>query len=107
MLLREQAGSGSVKVMFDTYHALYRNEVSSDYVREMADHLDHVHFADTDRLPPGEGAVDWFGVMKALRDIDFNGYVTMEVGFSGRSFDPDRVARSALNYLKSLERTLD
>lgn len=107
LLLRQQVGSDSVKVMFDTYHAVYRNEVSADYVREMAEHLDHMHFADTDRLPPGEGTVDWFGVLKALRDIDFKGYVTMEAGFSGRSFDPDRVARSALTYLKALEKTLD
>ena len=107
LLLREQAGSDNVKVMFDTFHALYRNEVSSDYVHEMAAHLDHVHFADTDRLPPGEGTVDWYGVMKALKDIGFKGYLTMEAGFSGRNFDPDRVARSAIGYLKDLEKTLD
>lgn len=106
LLLREQVGSDTVKVMFDTYHALYRNEVSSDYVHEMAEHLDHVHFADIDRLPPGEGVVDWAGVLAALKQIDFQGYLTMEIGFSGRNFDPDRVARSALSYLKSVEASL-
>ena len=106
LLLREQVGSDTVKVMFDTYHALYRNEVSSDYVHEMAGHLDHVHFADIDRLAPGEGVVDWAGVLAALKQIDFQGYLTMEIGFSGRNFDPDRVARSALSYLKSVEASL-
>lgn len=106
LMLRQRCGQPNVKVMFDTYHALYRNEVSSDYVFEMAEHLDHVHFADDDRLPPGEGSVDWHGVMQALKTIAFRGYVTMEIGFNTRKVDPDRVARSALTYLRNLESTL-
>ena len=106
MKLREDSGLANVKVMFDTYHALYRNEVSSDYVYEMAPHLAHVHFADIDRKPPGEGVVDWVGVMQALKDIDFKGYLTMEIGFAARRVEPDRYARSALNYLKGVEAQL-
>jgi protein FrlC len=104
--LREQSGQPNVKVMFDTYHALYRNEPSSDYVHDMAAHLAHVHFADTDRLPPGEGAVDWRGVMQALKDVGFDGHLTMEIGFNTRRAEPDRYARSALTYLKALEKSL-
>jgi fructoselysine 3-epimerase len=106
MKLRDDSGLPNVKVMFDTYHALYRNEVSSDYVYEMAPHLAHVHFADIDRKPPGEGVVDWVGVMQALKDIDFKGYLTMEIGFAARRVEPDRYARSALNYLKGVEAQL-
>lgn len=101
--LREQCGLANVKVMFDTYHALFRSEVSSDYVYEMAPHLAHVHFADTDRLPPGEGAVDWHGVLQALKDIGYDGFLTMEIGFNARRAEPDRYARAALSYLKTLE----
>jgi fructoselysine 3-epimerase len=101
--LRDDTGLGNVKVMFDTYHALYRNEVSSDYVYEMAPHLAHVHFADIDRKPPGEGVIDFVGVMQALNDIDFKGYVTMEIGFAARNVEPDRYARSAITYLKGIE----
>ena len=104
--LLEQTGQPNVKLMFDTYHALYRNEVSSDYVHEMAPHLAHVHFADIDRRPPGEGIVDWAGVMQALKDIDFNGYLTMEIGFAARRVEPDRFARSAIEYLKGVEARL-
>ena len=104
--LRAQSERANVQVMFDTYHALYRNEPSSDYVYEMGQHLGHVHFADTNRLPPGEGAVDWFGVMQALKDVNFAGHVTMEIGFNTRAAEPDRYARAALTYLKTLEKTL-
>jgi len=106
LALREDSGAANVKVMFDTYHALYRNEVSSDYVYEMAAHLDHVHFADIDRKPPGEGVVDWFGVLRALKDIDYKGYLTMEIGFAARRIEPDRYARAAIEYLKGVEASL-
>lgn len=106
LMLREQCGRANVKVMFDTFHALYRNEPSSDYVYEMAPHLAHVHFADSDRLPPGEGACDWFGVMQALKDIGFAGHITMEIGFNTRKAEPDRYARASLAFLKDLEKRL-
>jgi fructoselysine 3-epimerase len=104
LLLRDQVDLNNVQLMFDTYHALYRNEVSSDQVYEIGKHLAHVHFADTNRLPPGEGAVDWVGVLQALKDINYSGYCTMEIGFNMRSVEPDRYARSAITYLKSIEK---
>ena len=103
VMLRDQVGLDNVQLMFDTYHALYRNEVSSDQVYEMGKHLKHVHFADANRMPPGEGVVDWVGVLQALKDIGFDGYCTMEIGFNMRNAEPDRYARSALQYCKSIE----
>lgn len=104
LMLRDQVGLDNVQLMFDTYHALYRNEVSSDHVYEAGKHLAHAHFADVNRMPPGEGVVDWVGVLQALKDIDFDGYCTMEIGFNMRNVEPDRYARSALTYLKSIEK---
>ncbi len=106
VMLRDQVGLDNVQLMFDTYHALYRNEVSSDQVYEMGRHLKHVHFADANRMPPGEGVVDWVGVMQALKDTDFDGYCTMEIGFNVRNAEPDRYARSALAYCRGIESQL-
>jgi protein FrlC len=96
----------NVKVMFDTYHAIYRNEVSADYVRTMGRNLAHIHCADTDRAAPGDGRVDWRGVMQALKDVGFAGYLTMEVGFHTRAADPDLYAARSLAFLKQLESEL-
>ncbi len=104
--LMRATGQPNVKVMFDTYHARYRNEVPSDYVYAMAPHLAHIHFADTDRLPPGEGETNWRSVMQAVLDIEYSGHLTMEIGFNTRRADPDRYAQSALSYLKALESEL-
>jgi protein FrlC len=97
----------NVKVMFDTLHAIYRNEIPADYVRTMGKDLVHVHFSDSNRLLPGEGRVDWFGLMQTLQECEFDGYVTMELGLDSRVADPDQIARTALKFLKDMESQLN
>lgn len=99
LLLAEQANLDNVKVMFDTFHALYRNEVSSDYVYRMKDKLHHIHIADSDRLPPGQGKCDYDAVLRALKDINYDGYLTMEVGFNARNNEPDWFAKTSIEFL--------
>ncbi|MDK2789244.1 MAG: fructoselysine 3-epimerase [Epulopiscium sp.] len=106
LIMMEQTGLPNVKVMFDTFHVLYRNEVPSDYVYTMGKNLKHIHLSDYNRLAPGQGGMDFLPVMQALKDIDFDGYVTMEVGFASRSSHPDSIARLSLEYLKGLEKQL-
>jgi len=77
------------------------------YVRAMGSDLVHVHVSDVDRLLPGEGRVDWFGLMQTLQEYQFEGYVTMELGLDSRLVDPDKIARTALKFLKDVESKLD
>ena len=97
----------NVKVMFDTLRALYRNEIPADYVRTMGKDLAHVHVSDSDRLLPGDARVDWLGLMQKLQECQFDGYVTMEIGLGSRSADPDKIARTALKFLKDVESKLN
>jgi protein FrlC len=107
MELMRSVARDNVKVMFDTLHALYRNEIPSDYVRVMRDDLVHVHVSDSDRVIPGEGRVDWIGLMQALNECGYSGYLTMELGLDGRAADPDQIARTALRFLKGVESQLN
>lgn len=107
LLLSEQSGLSNVKVMFDTFHALYRNEVASDFVYRMANKLHHVHIADSDRLPPGQGRCDFTEVFKALKAINYDGYISMEVGFHTRQAEPDWYARTSIEYVRAKLKELD
>jgi protein FrlC len=101
--MMRESQADNVKVMFDTYHALYRNEVSTDYVYRMGRDLAHVHFADAGRAAPSDaGRADYRGIIKALGEFGFGGYITMEIGFDRRAVEPDRIAREAYLYLKPL-----
>ena len=104
--LMRDCGEPNVKTMFDTFHALYRDDVSADHVRILGKDLAHIHFADVDRKAPGDGVVDWLSVLQAVKDIGFDGHLTMEIGFAARNADPDAMARRSLTYLKGLENQL-
>lgn len=100
--LMEDVGSPNVKLMFDSFHVLYRREIISDYVYEMGENLAHIHISDNDRLPPGAGYGDFEGMMDALLDTGYEGWLTMETGFHERGIEVDKDARVSLEYLRNL-----
>lgn len=100
--LMEEVAEPNVKLMFDTQHAYYRNEVPTDYVYKMGKNLRHVHISEFGRLAPGRGPGDFVGLVAALRDIGYDGYLAMEIGFNRRNVEPDLVARQAYEYMKPL-----
>lgn len=102
IMMMEDVGEPNVKLMFDTFHVLYRREVCSDYVYKMGKNLAHLHISDDHRLPPGKGRGDFVSVVRALKDIKYKGYLAMELGFDRRDIEPDLIARELLEYLKPL-----
>jgi protein FrlC len=103
MTLMAEVDEPNVKLMFDTYHVIYRNEVSTDYIRCMGKDLHHIHLADANRSAPSDaGQADYRGIVQEFRNLEFQGYVTMEIGFDRRSVGADRIAREALEYIRPL-----
>jgi fructoselysine 3-epimerase len=100
--MMREAAAPNVKLMFDTYHTLYRNEVATDYVHRFGSDLAHVHLADSNRLPPGDGTGSFETLIETLKRTGFDGYLTMEIGFNRRDVDPDDFARRAYAYIKKL-----
>lgn len=100
--LMEDVNRDNVKLMFDTFHVMYRREVNTDYVYKMGENLKHIHISDNDRLPPGKGIGDWPALVDAMLDINFDGYLTMETGFHRRGIEPDEDARSSIEFLRPL-----
>lgn len=104
--MMKQVDRPNVALMFDTAHAIYRNEPATDYIYTMGSDLKHIHLADYDRKAPGTGGLDFVTIMQALKDTDYAGYVTMEAGFVHRGTDADSVARMSLENLKAIEAQL-
>lgn len=101
--LMNAVDANNVSLMFDTYHTIFRNEVATDYVHRMGSALKHVHLSDAGREAPCEGgAVDYYTLVDTLAKAGFDGYLTMEIGFDRRAVDPDRMARSAHDYLRGV-----
>jgi D-psicose/D-tagatose/L-ribulose 3-epimerase len=76
--LCDEIGQQRVGILFDTFHANIEEKDVAAALRLAAPHLKHVHTCENDRGIPGTGHVDWPGVFRALSDIDYDDYLTIE-----------------------------
>jgi D-psicose/D-tagatose/L-ribulose 3-epimerase len=77
-MLAAQINHPNVGILFDTFHAnIEEKDVGAGY-RTVGQHLKHVHTCENDRGIPGSGHVEWPGVFQALRDLRYDGWLTIE-----------------------------
>lgn len=73
----------NVGILFDTFHANIEEKDIAKAYRTVGKHLKHVHTCENDRGIPGTGHVEWAAVFQALRDMRYDGWLTIEsFGFS-------------------------
>jgi D-psicose/D-tagatose/L-ribulose 3-epimerase len=76
--LCEEINHSNVGVLFDTFHANIEEKDIGQAYRTVGRHLKHVHTCENDRGTPGSGHVEWSSVFAALRDIKYDGWLTIE-----------------------------
>jgi D-psicose/D-tagatose/L-ribulose 3-epimerase len=86
-------GAPNVKILFDTFHANIEERHPAEAVRSVAKELGHVHISENDRGVPGTGHNDWQGVLKALKVIRYDGWMTIE---SFAQPEPELAAAAAI-----------
>jgi D-psicose/D-tagatose/L-ribulose 3-epimerase len=69
---------GNCGVTLDLFHMNIEEADWAQALRDAGDYLVDVHVADNNRLPPGQGALDWDLLMRTLRDIGYDQYLTVE-----------------------------
>ncbi len=76
--LCEQVGHPRVGVAFDTFHANIEEKNVAGGCRLVGRHLKHVQISENDRGTPGSGHIAWTEVFHALRDLRYDGWLTIE-----------------------------
>ncbi len=72
-----------VGILFDTYHANIEEKSLPEAIFEAGPFLRHFHSCENDRGIPGTGHVDWTAVFDSLREVNYDGWLTIEsFGFS-------------------------
>jgi D-psicose/D-tagatose/L-ribulose 3-epimerase len=112
-LLCEQINHPNIGILFDTFHANIEEKHIAAGIHTVRKHLRHMHTCENDRGIPGSGHVEWPEVFQALRDIHYDGYLTIEsFGFNigdisaaaaiWRDIEktPDSIAFDGLRFLK-------
>ncbi len=116
--LWQETGLSNGGVMGDTFHMNIEEDSIADAIRRTGSLLNHVHLADSNRAAPGQGHTDFGPILEALREIDYQGYLTFEL--LPPSADPfavmqagghhdffDRYTEQAITRMKELEATLE
>ncbi len=112
----QQVGAPNVKMHLDTFHMNIEERDLGDAARLAGNLLVNVHVADSNRQAAGYGHTDFRGFVHALKEINYQGPLTLEgvapgpapaIGLQVQEYRAqwDRYAGDAINYLKELERT--
>lgn len=80
-------GSDAVKLVVDTYHMNIEEDDSPSAVRAVGSLVGHVQLGDNARWQPGTGHVDFAGIVGALHDIAFDGWLALECNLRGDPMD--------------------
>jgi sugar phosphate isomerase/epimerase len=73
-----QAVAPDCGVCVDVFHMNIEEKDLLAAVRTAAPRLVDVHVAENNRLAPGMGAIDWKGLVRTLREVGYDGALTME-----------------------------
>jgi D-psicose/D-tagatose/L-ribulose 3-epimerase len=87
--LCEEVAHPRVGVAFDTFHANIEEKDLAGACRLLGQHLKHVQISENDRGTPGSGHIAWDRLLRALADLGYDGWLTIE------SFGPSLGAFSA------------
>jgi sugar phosphate isomerase/epimerase len=104
--LMRHLDSPAVGLNFDIGHFYCVGDEPAPTVRRLAKHIRHFHLEDIaatrvhHHLVPGEGAIDFAATFRAIQEIGYDGWVTIEL--YPYVDDPDAAARTALQRVREV-----
>lgn len=97
--LAERIGSPNVRLHLDCKAMATETEPIPNLLRRYRDLMAHFHANDPNRQGPGFGSLDFVPILETLGEIDYQGWVSVEVF----DYSPgvERLARESVQYLQS------
>jgi sugar phosphate isomerase/epimerase len=82
--LLEHVNSPAMGINFDPSHTFPIGDFPNISVYRLGKHIKHLHVSDNDGVTnvhwrPGMGKIDWVAMFQALKDIGYNGVVSIEL----------------------------
>jgi sugar phosphate isomerase/epimerase len=91
-------GANNLVLHIDTHHMNMEDYNPVEAIHYAGETIGYVHFAEINRMYPGAGSMDFPAFMRALKDVGYKGYISMECVPI-----PDALtaSRKSIEYLKS------
>jgi sugar phosphate isomerase/epimerase len=89
----------TLKVLPDTFHMNIEDTSIESAILASTGRIGHVHVADSNRLAPGSGHLDYLSIIRALKKTGYDGYLTIE---AMPLPDPMTCAKNGADYLHEI-----
>mgnify|MGYP001192237265 CR=1 FL=1 len=76
--LLDQLSTNGVSLLADLFHMNIEEDDIADSIKKGSRHLGHVHFADSNRRPVGNGHTNMEPIAQALKDVGYEGCISAE-----------------------------
>lgn len=97
--LMKKVDMPNMKLMPDTFHMNIEDRTIGGELARHISYVAYIHFADSNRLAPGQGHIDFNDIVRHLKRVKYDGWLSVEILPKP---DPDTAARQAIEYLKPL-----
>jgi sugar phosphate isomerase/epimerase len=95
----KKIGHPQIFLMPDVFHMNIEDASIGGSLKAAKDAVAYIHFADSNRWAPGDGHLDFPGIITALNEISYEGFVTLEILPYP---DPDTAASRGIQYVRKL-----
>ena len=102
--LCQMVNSPHCRLHLDTKARSSESKPRPQIIRECAAWMDHFHANDANRRGPGMGEIDFHPIFQTLKDINYQGWVSVEVF----DYEPgvEALASQSIEYMRKVERDL-
>lgn len=97
--LMKKINRPNIKLMPDVFHMNIEDRTIGPELAKHIDFVKYIHFADSNRLAPGQGHLDFPKIMNSLFHAHYDGWVSVEILPHP---DPDTAARQSAEFLLPL-----
>ena len=94
----KQVDSDRCQLILDCLAMATESTPIPESIRKHKQHLVHFHANDPNRRGPGMGKLDFLPIFAALHEIEFRGWLSVEV--FDYSPGPEKLARESINYMR-------
>ncbi|GGG92182.1 hypothetical protein GCM10007415_28650 [Parapedobacter pyrenivorans] len=99
--LMKKIGMPNMMLMPDVFHMNIEDVTIGPELAKHIDHIKYIHIADSNRLAPGQGHLDFKNILDNLLQVGYDGWLSLEILPNP---DPDTAARQAADFVLPLIR---
>ena len=108
----KDVGEPNMELLLDSHHLILEELSIYDSIKKAGAYLGHFHTSENNRGIPGTGQVSWNKVYKALKEINYSGWLVIEsfyIGFGNTwktLVPPELIITEGIKNLKKYEKRM-